>query len=131
MAIEKMDLVNIKGPLNKLDDTILKCSDLGCFHPKNITPASLAGSKFEELEYKNPYQKLLSRMVTLAGDAGIELKYGDIENLVVDRQEVKAFVSEFSERFLTLQAQRGELQKNIEQHRNALIHLRQIGRAHV
>ncbi|PWM34832.1 MAG: V-type ATP synthase subunit I [Clostridiales bacterium] len=126
MAIEKMDLVNIKGPLNKLDDTILKCSDLGCFHPKNITPASLAGSKFEELEYKNPYQKLLSRMVTLAGDAGIELKYGDIENLVVDRQEVKAFVSEFSERFLTLQAQRGELQKNIEQHRNALIHLRHL-----
>lgn len=126
MAIEKMTLVNIKGPLERLDDTIMTCSDLGCFHPEDITPGGNVNTKFEELKYKNPYQQILGRMVSLANNAGIALKFHNLENPVVDRAQVAGFVDDFESQFQQLQARRQELLENVQQHKNALVHLRHV-----
>lgn len=126
MAIEKMTLVNIKGPLSKLDDTILECSDLGCFHPESIAPASNAGSGFEILSYRNPYQELLQQITALADNAGVPLCSSPVRNVTADRQQIQSFVDDFSERFSALRQSEQQLQENIEQHQNALIHLRHL-----
>ncbi|MCI8622542.1 MAG: V-type ATP synthase subunit I [Provencibacterium sp.] len=126
MAIEKMTLVNIKGPLTRLDNTILACSDLGCFHPENITPAGNAGANFGGLKYRNPYQDLLQKITALADNAGIPLRFSEVEDVVVDRRQIKTFTDDFSERFSALRQEQQELQENIDQHQNALVHLRHL-----
>lgn len=126
MAIQKMTLVNLKGSLERLDDTILACSDLGCFHPKNITPAGNISSSFEELKYHNPYQSLLQKLVTISNATGLPLKFENVTDLIIDRQQAKAFINSFYDAFLAVQTQLSELKSNIDQHKNALVYLRHL-----
>lgn len=126
MAIEKMTLINIKGPLERLDDVILKCSDLGCFHPEDITPAGNVHTKFEQLNYHNPYQALLNGVTALAGSAGIELLYKNVTNVVVSRSEIRSFVQSKANTLAALQERRGELLESVRQHENVLTHLRHL-----
>lgn len=126
MAIEKMTLVNIKGPLDKLDDTILQCSDLGCFHPEDITPTGNVKTSFEELKYKNPYQKLLQKIKSAADNAGVALQFKDIKDIMVDKAQAETFIDDFTRRLNALQSQQQELRDNVDQHQNALVHLRHL-----
>lgn len=126
MAIEKMILVNIKGPLDRLDDTMIECSDLGCFHPEDITPTGSANTLFEELKYSNPYQGMLSRMVTLAGEVGIKLSYKYLDQLMPDKGRITAFLDRFTMEFESLDSKRRELKENVQQHSNALVHLHRL-----
>lgn len=73
MAIEKMELVNIVGPMQALDETLKKCCDSGCFHMESAAASSdNKGQKL--LSEKNPYQSTLKELATLAGNLNIELK---------------------------------------------------------
>lgn len=126
MSIQKMTLVNIKGSLPQLDDTIVACSDLRCFHPKDITPTGNISTSFQELEYRNPYQKLLQKIVSIAGDAGVRLKFSDIPQVVADKAEIKLFINTFYEQFCALKDEIEELTAEMDQHANALIHIRHV-----
>ena len=73
MAIEKMELVNIVGPMQALDETLKKCCDSGCFHMESA--AAWSDNKGEKLlSEKTPYQSTLKELATLAGNLNIELK---------------------------------------------------------
>lgn len=126
MAIEKMTLVNIKGPLDRLDDAILGCSDTGCFHPEDITHGGGDSTKFHELDYQNPYLKLLTRMKNVAASADIPLQYRPVKSVAADKATMKSFVIGFQEELGSLLNTQHELQENITQHENALTHLRHL-----
>lgn len=126
MAIEKMTLVNIKGPLDCLDDAILGCSDTGCFHPEDITHGGGDSTKFHELDYQNPYLKLLTRMKNVAASADIPLQYRPVKSVAADKETMKSFVIGFQEEIGALLDTRRELQENITQHENALTHLKHL-----
>lgn len=126
MAIEKMTLVNIKGPLDRLDDAIHACSDAGCFHPKNISPDGSSATRFEVLEYQNPYLSLLSRMKSVAASAGIPLEYRETHNTDADLEKMNSFVSDFQTGLNTLLTSQTELKDNLVQYENALVHLKHL-----
>lgn len=126
MSIEKMTLVNIKGPLTRLDDTILACSDLKCFHPENIALSGSSSGGFTTLSYHNPYQELLQQLTGLMDNAGVSSTPPDTADPPPTREEIEAFANDFSDRFSSLHSQEQTLQESIDQHQDALIHLRHL-----
>lgn len=126
MSIEKMTLVNIKGPLARLDDTILQCSNLKCFHPENIALSGTSGGGFATLSYRNPYQELLQQLTGLMDNAGVASAPPGAVGTQAGREQIEAFANDFSARFSSLRGQEQALQESIDQHQNALIHLRHL-----
>ena len=73
MAIEKMELVNIIGNMEDLDDALLECCESGCFH---IEPAfkSEQNSAVKLLNEKNVYEQPLKKFAAMAAEMDVELK---------------------------------------------------------
>lgn len=126
MAIQKMTLVNLNGPLDMLDDTILSCSDLGCFHPKDITPSGNVNTSFSELEYKNPYAELLQKVMGIASSAGIDLQFRNLEDVTLDRAAATEFIGGFYERYAELRRQADEIKGEVDTHADALVYLKHL-----
>ena len=66
MAIEKVSLVLIEGNLRKVNKTLVKCCESGCFHMN--PPPDTSGTELEtkNLKDKGVYEKLIKRTKALA-----------------------------------------------------------------
>ena len=89
MAIEKVTLVYVEGALRKVNKTLIKCCESGCFHmnPTNERAGTVKGAK--NLKDKGVYERMIKRCRVLADTLGIALSedvpYDDIEyNVSVD-----------------------------------------------
>lgn len=83
MAIEKVTLVDVEGSLRKINKTLVKCCESGCFHIN--PPPNIAGSEIEakNLKDKGLYERRIKQCRTLADSLGVTLdgkaSYDDIE----------------------------------------------------
>ena len=89
MAIEKLTLVDVEGSLKKINKTLVKCCESGCFHIN--PPPNISGSNIEakNLRDKGLYEKMIKSYRGTAENLGITLDenapYDDIEyNVSID-----------------------------------------------
>lgn len=93
MAIEKMSLVTIAGLVNKLDDVLLKCCQIDCFHIEygayNKTYGSIV---FDSLKEMNPYTNMLKKVYNMAEGIGIDLKYNKGNEIQLNLSETEEYL---------------------------------------
>ena len=83
MAIEKVKLVYIEGSLRKINKTLIKCCESGCFHinPPPDTSGSEVAAK--NLKDKGVFDRLAKRTQSIADSLGAKLdenvSYDDID----------------------------------------------------
>ncbi|MBP3854723.1 MAG: ATPase [Ruminiclostridium sp.] len=83
MAIEKVTLVYIEGSLRKINKTLIKCCESGCFHinpPPDTSGSELAAKNMKD---KGVYDRLEKRAKMLADSLGVKpdenASYDDID----------------------------------------------------
>ncbi len=76
MGIERMELVNIIGSMDELDEALVRCCDSGCFH---IEPAfkSEQNSTVKLLNEKNPYEQPMKAFSAMAAAMEVALEEAD------------------------------------------------------
>lgn len=73
MSIEKMELVNIAGLMNDLDEVLLKCCESSCFHIEAPQHSSDQNG-FKALREENPYSEILKKVYSLTNSIGYNPK---------------------------------------------------------
>ena len=102
MAIEKMELVNIVGMTNELNEVLSCCCESGCFH---MEPAASGGenSQMRLLNEKNPYNSPLKKTAQLSKSLGIQLTETDFSELEINKPEdFSALCDKIESEFLEL-----------------------------
>lgn len=118
--LSKMILVNIEGPLDILDETILNCAE-PMYFPEQAIHSSKAG--FTADGESNPYQRLLDKIGKIAENSNIMLVNNEIHAITSDKQEIKQFVNDFYEQFSARQAELSQAREALAQSENLLVHL--------
>ncbi|MCR4780519.1 MAG: hypothetical protein K5876_05420 [Ruminiclostridium sp.] len=73
MAIEKVSLAYIEGSLRKVNKTLKKCCESGCFHmnpPPDTSGTELAAKNLKD---KGLYERMIKRAKALADNLGVKL----------------------------------------------------------
>ncbi|MDD4413821.1 MAG: V-type ATPase 116kDa subunit family protein [Oscillospiraceae bacterium] len=123
MAISKMKLFNIIGPMSSLDATIFACGKTGVFQPDDTLSFFSNTSGFNTLNEENPFTNPLSKLEIAISRAGGILKEVAVEiSPETDKNELFNYVDNFSERVTDLTDKRraaaihvDELNKDCEQ----------------
>lgn len=126
MAIEKMMLVNIHGPMVSLDEVMVRCLDLNCFHPQSVSELIKNDKSFLPFQQVNPYSDLLQKTIETATKAGITLRYQDCKENALDRAYDDSFLKDFLKKFDDLSEKKQKLSANTENHRHVLLHLNHL-----
>lgn len=93
MAVAKMNLVSITGPLKQFDD-ISGCLINDNFHPENaMTFIKNAGSGFLSFTDDNIYEAQLQKISDLAAKSNIELDFMDYKNLNLETVEIDEYLN--------------------------------------
>ncbi len=83
MAIEKVSLVEIEGSLRKINKTLIKCCESGCFHMNPPPDTSKTELEAKNLRDKGVFERMVKRTKALADSLGVKLdenvQYDDIE----------------------------------------------------
>lgn len=94
MAIQKMALVNLAGPLDSLNAAMDQCLNSGIYHPESALHSADTTRDFALLAEQNPYAKLGAAIQNLAHASGIRLHYADYSGLKLSADEMQQFVAE-------------------------------------
>ena len=118
MAIEKLTLVNVEGPLKKVNKTLVRCCESGYFH---ISPApDVSGTYLEakSLRDKGQYERMIKRCRSIAQQLKITLdenaSYDSIEyNTSID---FKRYLDGIEKKTAELYEERRGIEKAIREH---------------
>ena len=123
--IAKMKSIKIYGQVERLDDSIAKCFESGCFHPEAIHPSD-SSAKAMNLSEKNPYTEVLSRLLDVSRTAEIEPLFdgGDTGEISID--SVKEFTDQFEKQINELVDKRRKLLEGENERKNVLTQLEHI-----
>ncbi len=115
MAIEKLTLVNVEGPVRKVNKTLIRCCESGYFHIS--PPPDVTGNHLEakSLKDKGQYERMIKRCRTLAEQLKITLNenasYDNIEyNVSID---FKLYLDEVEKEFAELLEEKRILKESI------------------
>lgn len=122
---ERLIPVNLEGPARLLEETMIRCGPL-LAHADGAPGGALSAK-----EERNPYDKLLERIVRLADNAQIALTDQEILAFTAKDDEIRRFIEEFAESGSRLQNELLELSGSLEQERDLLSHLTHLSGIHV
>ena len=113
MATEKMELVNINGRLDRLDDAISALLESGSFHiEEGFTHGASSG--YKPLNEKNPYAPLLKRFLTLCTGLECEAGGGDKSKCrLTSPEEFEQLYDKIFTHYSELERKKSELDKDI------------------
>lgn len=129
MAIEKLTLVNVEGPVRKVNKTLVRCCESGYFHispPPDVTGAHLEAKSLRD---KGQYERMIKRCRILAEQLGVELDenahYDNIEySLSVD---FRKYLDRIEEKTAEIHEEKKNLETSIKDHSAILGNLGQLG----
>ncbi len=118
MAIEKLTLVNVEGPLKKVNKTLVRCCESGYFH---ISPApDVSGTYLEakSLRDKGQYERMIKRCRSIAQQLHITLdenaSYDSVEyNTSID---FKRYLDKIEKKTAALYEEKRDIEKSIREH---------------
>ncbi|MBQ7131708.1 MAG: ATPase [Oscillospiraceae bacterium] len=123
MSIEKLELLRIKAPIEKLDGILEKCCESACFH---IVPFDEKGG-FQKLKEENRYKAPLKSCAQLANQLGIKLEYVDSDNLELDSaEEMKLWVDKAKSNADKLTSELNEAKDKLSEHTQALTQMNHL-----
>lgn len=99
MAVEKMKLVNIVGPLGLFDEVVRDCIVDSGFAPENVLEFVGVGGGLLPFTMKNPSSALLSRAETLCADLHIEPQFHNFTAEQCDESRITLYFDELSKRY--------------------------------
>ncbi len=116
MAIEKLTLVNVEGPIRKINKTLVRCCESGYFHicpPPDITGAHLEAKSLRD---KGQYERMIKRCRILAEQLKITLdenaSYDSIEyNVSID---FKHYLDELEQKTEKLLDEKAALKESVK-----------------
>ncbi len=128
MAIEKVTLVDVGGSLKKINKTLVKCCESGCFHinpPPNISDSHLEAKNLRD---RGVYERMIKRCRIVAEDLGVTLdenaSYDDIEyNVSID---FKKYLDELEGQFNSLTEEKRSLDSALRSHGAIYLNLLQF-----
>lgn len=126
MSIEKMTLVHLDGERESLDYVLMKCLASGIFHPEPAASLKEYSRAKPALEEANPYRELLGQIRKVADLAGIQLNYTEADTLLMRETVMNEYLSSEQKRLLELSQEKNKLDASIEEHRDALVHLKHM-----
>lgn len=118
MAIEQLTLVNVNGPVRKVNKTLIKCCESGYFHIN--PPPNVSGSHLEakSLKDKGLYERMIKRCRSIADTLGVTLdenaSYDGVEyNVSVD---FKNYLDSVDKKYTAMLDEKTELTSSIKSH---------------
>jgi len=118
MAIEKLTLVNVEGPLKKVNKTLVHCCESGYFHMS--PPPDVSGTYLEakSLRDKGQYERMIKRCRVIAQQLGVTLDenvpYDSVEyNVSID---FKRYLDGVEKKLSELYEEKRALEKTIKEH---------------
>lgn len=99
MAIEKMKLVNIVGPLGLFDEVVRGCVVDSGFAPEEVLDFVGSGGGLLPFTMRNPNAALLSRALNLADKLGIEPCYHNFTADQCDDEAITAYFDDLAQRY--------------------------------
>ncbi len=123
LAVEKMSLVTVSGPIRRANKALIRCCETGCFHIEPSLYAMTYGSAhFKTLkDKKNIYGNLIKRMSLLASGLGIPEKnvpYDDIQMEVIHDFDV--YLSAIESDTASLIETKKEIEERIDKYEQAM-----------
>lgn len=132
MAIEKMKLVQVNGPLGQLDPFLLACCTDGNFAPEPAMQYMSASLGYITLSEDNPYPAIVQQFESLASQLGRTLSPAET-NHPIELSDAHNLIDEINRRFQKIEccAQRFNGQRQMcldgaEQYN----HFKGLGRQH-
>ncbi len=128
MAIEKLTLINVEGPVRKVNKTLVRCCESGYFHISPPPDVSGAHLEAKSLRDKGQYERMIKRCRILAEQLGVTLDenaaYDNIEySLSVD---FKNYLDKIEEKTTGIYAEKRTLENSIKDHGAILNNLGQL-----
>ena len=122
MAVEKMSLISVSGPLKKVNKTLVRCCETKCFHIEPSFYAMTYGSaQIKTLKDKDIYGGLIKRASVIASGLGIEAKdvpYDDVQMEAI--HDFDMFFSDIEREVLPILERKEELDRSIAEYRQVL-----------
>jgi len=112
MPIDKMKLITVLGPLQRLDAVSRICVNAGSFHPEPVSSGAADITDFVPFSEPNPYSEALKRLDEYASRLGLQPSFGEYR----PGFNFKALLEELerrTEQFKTISAQKDEYQKAV------------------
>lgn len=126
MAVEKMSLISVSGPLKKVNKTLVRCCETKCFHIEpSFYTMTYGSAHFKTLKDKDIYGGLMKRAEILSSGLGIKEKsvpYDDIQIEAI--HDFDMYFTELEQQVMPLIEKKNELERSIEEYRQVL---RQVG----
>lgn len=126
MAVEKMSLISVSGPLKKVNKTLVRCCETKCFHIEpSFYTMTYGSAHFKTLKDKDIYGGLMKRADILSSGLGVKKKsvpYDDIQMEAI--HDFDMYFTELEQRVMPLIEQKNELEKSIDEYRQVS---RQVG----
>ncbi len=128
MAIEKLTLVNVEGPLKKVNKTLVRCCESGYFHMSPAPDVSGTYLEAKSLRDKGQYERMIKRCRSIAQQLKITLdenaSYDSIEyNVSID---FKRYLDEIEKKISELQAEKNSVEKSLKEHGAIYNNLQQL-----
>ena len=111
MAIEKMKLVKLSGPLTKLNSTCVQLLESESFHPRTAAKLFSNDMGFVPFVDENSYSKSIAELEQIAASNGAELSLTELDgNVDFDNLEGD-YISEVEQKFLKYNEEMGSLEE--------------------
>lgn len=128
MAIEKMLLVQVEGPLRKINKTLMNLCESGCIHVVPLNHNSHdEDSQIKQLKTKSSYNTLVSRYAALAEKMQINIKTVDYEDVGMNVSvDFANYLNDFEKKYNDIADKINEIEENLRNHSSALMQVEQV-----
>ena len=128
MAVEKMSLVSVSGPLKQVNKTLVRCCETKCFHLEpNYYTLTYGSAQFKTLKDKDIYRNLIKRAEDIAQGLGIEDKTVAYDGITMEaKHEFDEYFRSIEEEVGDLISYKGFLDESIDQYHQALRHIENL-----
>lgn len=121
MAIEKMSLVSVEGPLEQLDAALTECCDSKQFQ------LTTGGAVLRNLNEQNPYLGTYAKVRDMAVNLNIKAEYCDFKYVPYETgEEFERYFEDISRRYDEINAQREQVAQMLVEHRETDAYLKHL-----
>lgn len=121
MAIEKMSLVSVEGPLEQLDAALTECCDSKQFQ------ITTGGAVLRNLNEQNPYLGTYAKVRDMAVNLNIKAEYCDFKYVPYETgEEFERYFEDISRRYDEINAQREQVAQMLVEHRETDAYLKHL-----
>ncbi len=121
MSIERMEFVNISGPVKELDSVLVKLSECGCFHIEAASKLTGREKSSGGIKEDNPYTAVLKQLGEISDIADVKLESADYSELQgADTAKLERRVRHLRRQLNALAARKREASDKLRAYERAL-----------